>query len=109
MKSRQRYAALEEIPNIGPAVARDLRRLGIQTPADLRGRDPYLMYERLARITGRRHDPCVLDAFIAAVRHMEGASAKPWWAYTAERKATLAKRNASEVSPPKRPIRRRPA
>ena len=36
----QDVAALEDIPNVGPAVAADLRRLGITAPADLLGRDP---------------------------------------------------------------------
>jgi len=52
-------ARLEDIPNIGPAVAADLRQLGITSPADLRGRDPYAMYDDLCRITGQRHDPCL--------------------------------------------------
>jgi predicted flap endonuclease-1-like 5' DNA nuclease len=30
---------LEAIPNVGPAVAADLRQLGITTPGDLLGRD----------------------------------------------------------------------
>ena len=88
----QDVAALEHIPNVGPAVAADLRRLGINAPADLLGRDPYALYEDLCRITGQRHDPCLLDTFIAAVRFMAGGPKKPWWAYTAERKRRLAAR-----------------
>jgi hypothetical protein len=83
---------LEDIPNIGPAIAADLRQLGVEAPSDLSGRDPYAMYDDLCRITGQRHDPCLLDTFIAAVRFMEGAPKKPWWAYTAERKRELAGR-----------------
>ena len=83
---------LEDIPNVGPAVAADLRRLGITAPADLLGRDPYALYEGLCERTGQRHDPCLLDAFIAAVRFMAGGPKKPWWAYTAERKRHLATR-----------------
>jgi Pathogenicity locus len=66
--SRGDIARLEDIPNVGPAVAGDLRQLGITSPADLPGRDPYSMYDDLCRITGQRHDPCLLDTFIAAVR-----------------------------------------
>jgi len=87
---------LEDIPNIGPAIANDLRRLGITSPGDLPGRDPYSMYDDLCRFTGQRHDPCVLDTFIAAVRYMEGASKKPWWKYTAERKRVMAARNSAK-------------
>ena len=85
-------ATLEDIPNVGPAVAADLRRLGITAPADLLGRDPYALYEDLCQKTGQRHDPCLLDTFIAAVRFMAGGPKKPWWAYTAERKRRLAAR-----------------
>jgi Pathogenicity locus len=85
---------LEDIPNVGPAIAADLRRLGIRSPAELLGRDPYAMYDDLCRITGQRRDPCLLDAFIAAVRFMEGEPKKPWWKYTAERKKVLAARQS---------------
>jgi hypothetical protein len=78
-------ARLEDIPNVDPAVAADLRRLGITTPAGLPGRDPYALYDDLCRITGQRHDPCLLDTFIAAVWYMAGEPKKPWWKYTAER------------------------
>ena len=69
---RQDVARLEDIPNVGPAVAADLRQLGITSPGELPGRDPYAMYDDLCRITGQRHDPCLLDTFIAAVRFMAG-------------------------------------
>jgi hypothetical protein len=91
-ESPQNVADLEDIPNVGPAVAADLRRLGITAPADLPGRDPYALYEDLCEKTGKRHDPCLLDTFIAAVRFMAGGPKKPWWAYTAERKRRLAAR-----------------
>jgi len=94
--NRQDVARLEDIPNVGPAVAADLRRLGITSPAELPGRDPYDMYDDLCRTTGQRHDPCLLDTFIAAVRYMEGAPKKPWWKYTAERKRQMAVRARSE-------------
>jgi hypothetical protein len=94
--SRANIARLEDIPNVGPAVAGDLRRLGITTPGELPGRDPYQMYEDLCRITGQRHDPCLLDTFIATVRFMEGAPKKPWWKYTAERKKVLTARKTAE-------------
>ena len=48
------------------------------------------MYDDLCDTTGDRHDPCVIDVFIAAVRFMGGKPAKPWWKYTAERKRMLA-------------------
>jgi hypothetical protein len=81
---------LTELPNVGPATVGDFRALGIHAPEDLRGRDPFELYRRLCALTGVRHDPCVIDVFISAVRFMEGAPARPWWHYTSERKAVLA-------------------
>ena len=81
---------LEDIPNVGVSIAEDLRRLGIREPRDLRKQDPYQLYDELCQRTRQRHDPCLLDVFISAVRFMNGEKAKPWWKYTAERKKTLA-------------------
>jgi len=97
-KGARQIARLEDIPNVGHAIAADLRRLGIATPAGLPGRDPYALYDDLCRITGHRHDPCLLYTFIAAVRYMEGAPKKPWWKYTAERKRELAARRKATKS-----------
>lgn len=83
---------LEHIPNVGPRIAADLRTLGLDTPQRLQGQDPYAMYDRLCAVTGIRHDPCLLDTFIAAVRFMDGGPPTPWWAYTAERKREMASR-----------------
>jgi hypothetical protein len=83
----------EEIPNVGPRTAADFRRLGIKRPEELRKRDPYKMYAALCRLMGCAQDPCVIDVFISATRFMRGEPARPWWAYTKERKACLAKRD----------------
>jgi len=77
---------LEQLPNIGPALAADLRRLGIHQPDALRSRDPFQLYQALCRATGKRQDPCVLDTFMAATDFMRGAAPTPWWHYTAQRK-----------------------
>ena len=77
---------LEDIPNIGPSVADDLRGIDIYEPAQLVGRDPYQLYDAICARTGELHDPCLCDTFIAAVRFMEGGPVRPWWHYTAERK-----------------------
>ena len=78
---------LEQLPNIGPSLAADLRLIGIRTPAELRGKDPFVLYQKLCAATGQRQDPCVLDTFMAATDFMRGAEPKPWWSYTAQRKA----------------------
>jgi hypothetical protein len=84
--TRRTVAKLEDLPNVGPSLAANLRRVGIDRPRKLVGRDPYALYRALCDVTGARHDPCVLDVFISAVRFMEGAPRRPWWHYTAERK-----------------------
>ena len=84
--NRSQVRLLTDLPNVGPAMADDLRLLGIQSPAQLVGQSPFEMYERLCRQTGQRHDPCLCDCFIAAVRFMQGGAPTPWWHYTAERK-----------------------
>ena len=77
---------LEQLPNIGPALAADLRLIGIHEPAQLRGKDAFVLYQRLCAVSHQRHDPCVLDTFMAATDFMGGAPAAPWWKYTAQRK-----------------------
>lgn len=79
-------AALEQIPNIGPSLADDLRRINVRAPQDLIGKSGIALYKSLCARDGVRHDPCVLDSFLAAVDFMSGGRAKPWWAFTAERK-----------------------
>src|SRR5262245_27218920 len=80
-RSRAAVVRLEDITNIGPSIAGDLRLIGISAPKDLVGRDPYLLYDKLCLARGVRQDPCVLDVFISAVRYMEGGSARPWYRY----------------------------
>jgi hypothetical protein len=77
---------LEQLPNIGPALAADLRLIGIREPRDLRGKDAFVLYQKLCAATGQRQDPCVLDTFMAATDFMSGAPAAPWWKYTPQRK-----------------------
>ncbi|WP_418320901.1 helix-hairpin-helix domain-containing protein [Piscinibacter sakaiensis] len=77
---------LEQLPNIGPSLAGDLRSIGIDSPQQLRGADAFQLYQRLCQASGRRHDPCVLDTFLAITDFMAGAPPAPWWRYTADRK-----------------------
>lgn len=88
MKARTHAEAkkFSDIPNIGPAMVLDFEQLGLKKPSDLKGKDPFALYQKMCKITGHRHDPCVLDTYMAAVDFMNGAIARPWWKYTAERK-----------------------
>ena len=86
---RKCVVSLEDVPNVGPAIARLLRRAGVSTPDGLAEIDPYNLYFDACEAEGKRIDPCVLDVFLAAAEYMRGGEAKPWWAFTAERKARL--------------------
>lgn len=81
---------LTDLPNVGPAVARDLASIGVRLPADLAGRDPLEMYLSLCERTGTRQDPCVLDTFMSITDYVAGNEPRPWWAYTEERKQRYA-------------------
>ena len=86
---RNRLHDLSDLPNIGSAMAEDLRLLGIEHPTALKGMDPWKMYARLCELTGARQDPCVIDVFISITRFMDGQPPRPWWDFTAERKRVL--------------------
>jgi Pathogenicity locus len=86
---RKTVSQLEDLPNIGPAMANDLRLLDIQQPQHLIGKNAYQMHQKLCKLTGKKHDPCVIDVFLAAVDFMEGGHPAPWWHFTAERKKHL--------------------
>jgi hypothetical protein len=89
--TKARHAAdcetLEQLPNIGPALAADLRSIGVAHPRELAARDAFVLYQALCARSGKRQDPCVLDTFMAATDFMRGAPAAPWWKYTPQRKA----------------------
>lgn len=89
--NRRQLRTLTDLPNIGPAMARDLERIGITSPARLIGKDPLQLYETLCRISGARQDHCVLDVFISITRFMDGEPPQPWWHYTQERKQRYGK------------------
>lgn len=91
---RDKVHALEDLPNIGKAMAADLRLIGIHSPEQLVEREAFEMYEALCTRTGQRQDPCVIDVFLSIVDFMRGGQAKPWWAYTQQRKQAVARRRA---------------
>jgi hypothetical protein len=86
---------LQELPNVGPRTAGDLLRLGITAPAQLKGRDPYRLYDDICRKDGVRHDPCLIDVFISITEIANGKPAKPWWHFTDRRKKAMSKRGSA--------------
>ena len=87
--SRENIKHLQQIPNIGKAIEKELNVIGIDLPGQLIGKDPYEMYNELCNMTHQKQDPCLLDVFISAVSYMEGGPAKKWWEFTEERKNKL--------------------
>ena len=79
--------SLTAIPNVGPAIARRLLRLGITSLDDLRDQDPEELFHRCSVQEGRQEDPCLLDTLTAAVDVANGGPPRPWWHYSRERKA----------------------
>jgi hypothetical protein len=89
---RETVSRLVDLPNIGKAIANDLQSIGIDHPRKLIGKDPFLLYKELCTMSGKRHDPCVIDVFISAVHFMEGGNPLPWWSFTNERKKDMEKK-----------------
>ena len=83
---RSHVMTLTDLPNVGKAIAQDLRLLGFHTPDQLKGQCPFEMYKSLCNKTGARQDPCIIDVFMSVTRFMAGEEPKPWWSYTEERK-----------------------
>ncbi|HEX7340871.1 MAG TPA: helix-hairpin-helix domain-containing protein [Rhodanobacteraceae bacterium] len=90
---RDKVRRFVDLPNIGPAMARDFARLGYDHPAQLAGVDPLDLYRSLCEVTGHYQDPCVLDTFMSVTHFLAGGEALPWWSFTDERK----RRHARDV------------
>lgn len=89
MRRRARDPLLD-LPNVGPAVREDLRRLGVDSLEDLARQDADELFLRLARMDGRFHDPCLWDTFAAIIRMARGGAKVMWWELTPLRKARQA-------------------
>jgi len=84
---------LAELISVGPALRRDLARLGVRTVAQLARRSPERLYRELCRKTRKRQDPCVLDVFSAAVAQARDPELPieqcVWWYWSRKRKKAL--------------------
>jgi hypothetical protein len=83
---RETVSRLDDLPNIGKAMSRDLQLIGIDHPKKLIGKEPFELYEVLCTRSGKRHDPCVIDVFMSVIHFMEGGDPLPWWSFTDARK-----------------------
>lgn len=85
-KSAHEVKKFQDIPNIGPAMARNFLLLGLKEPEELKNKNPLSLYKEMCNVSGVRQDPCVLDTYIAAINFMKGGPSQPWWSYTKKRK-----------------------
>jgi hypothetical protein len=100
---RKTVSQLEALPNIGKAIAADLRLIGIDRPHELIGKNPFELYDTLCMKTGQRVDPCVIDVFMSAVHFMAGGDPQPWWGFTEKRKQILNANKTAACGPEKIP------
>ena len=74
---------LRKIPGVGKEIAEDLWNLGIRHIADLRGKNPEMLYQRLCKIQGTTIDRCMLYVLRCAVYYASHKTHKPellkWW------------------------------
>lgn len=78
--------ALSALKNVGPAMRRDFRLLGIETVGQLAKQDADQLYARLSFLSKGRVDPCVHDVFSATIHQARTGEALPWWSFSAARK-----------------------
>lgn len=86
---RNRPERLEDLPNIGKALAAKLRRIGIGQPEQLMGRNPLEIFFELSTVTGHRPDPCVLYTFLSVEHYLKHDEVLPWWKFTERGKELL--------------------
>ena len=74
---------LEEIPGVGPRIARSMEDIGIRQVSDLIGRDPEELYRLDSRRKGYQEDRCALYLWRTAVYYAEHETHDPeklkWW------------------------------
>ena len=95
---RETVTRLDELPNIGKAMSRDLQLIGIDYPQMLIGKKPFELYQLLCTKSGKRQDPCVLDIFISVIHFMEGGDPLPWWFFSKKRKKLVEKASGKSQS-----------
>ena len=82
-KTSERPGDLQQIPGVGPSVAKDLNELGIARISDLRGRNAESLYQKLCKLRGEKQDRCVLYVFRCAIYYASEMKHDPellkWW------------------------------
>lgn len=85
MTKEQSIKELMTIPSIGKSIAVDFWNIGIRSVADLRGKDPEVLYDQSNKFAGVVQDRCLLYSFRCAVYYAvtepEGRDSEKlkWW------------------------------
>jgi hypothetical protein len=76
-------AELQQIPGVGKSISQDLRNIGIKSIADLKGKDPEMLYNKSNKLAGAVQDRCLLYVFRCAVYYAGHTKHNPeklkWW------------------------------
>jgi hypothetical protein len=82
---------LSDLRSVGPATIEDFQKLGITRVDQLKGRDPKILYDKICKLTGQKHDICVLDMFQCAIAQAENpnlsAAHRNWYYWSRVRKS----------------------
>ncbi len=74
---------LEQIPGVGEAIARDMRSIGINSIAQLKGKNPENLYHKLCDFKASPVDRCMLYVLRCAVYYASNTKYDPrllkWW------------------------------
>ncbi len=74
---------LEQIPGVGRSIAQDMHNIGINSPAQLKGRDPEKLYKKLCDFKAAPVDRCMLYTLRCAVYYASNTKHDPkllkWW------------------------------
>ena len=86
---QQAIKELSVIPGVGKSIANDLWNIGIQSIADLKYKDPQILYDMSNVYAGVKQDRCLLYVFRCAVYFAETPEKKQepeklkWWNWKA--------------------------
>ena len=81
--------SLTDLPNIGKAIASDLKKIGISSSSDLEKRNPLSVFDELRTVMGHRHDPCVYYTLLSVQHFLQTGESLPWWKFTEQGKIDL--------------------
>jgi Pathogenicity locus len=92
MTKEKSIKELTIIPGVGNSLATDLWNIGVTSIADLKGQNPYNLYDLSNAYAGTVQDRCVLYVFKCAVYYADTPTDKheteklKWWNWKDEKK-----------------------